>query len=84
MSDYTNPLSDCTKPPLGAAPAYIRSGERIKELADAISRASNEAEHYVGTIAKWSREILMQVEIIRAMDPYEHQTMSATDCRGAE
>ena len=79
MNDY-----GCTKPPLGATHAYINSGRRIKELAEAIVRSSDEAEHYTGTIEKWSREILMQLEIIRAMVEYEKWERSTIDCRGAE
>ena len=77
-------MSEYTKPPLGATPAYICSGRRIKELAEAIVRASDEAEHYTGTIENWTREILMQLEIIRAMDEHERWERITADCRGAE
>lgn len=57
------------EPPLGCAPAYVRSGERIKELADAISRASDEAQNYPGHITKWAQEIIAQCDIIKNFAP---------------
>ena len=58
--------SDYTRPPLGATPAYVRSAERIAELAQAISRTALEgtAKNYPGHISLWAKEILMQVDII--------------------
>ena len=57
--------NDRGKPVLGCAPAYIRSGERIRELADAIGRASAEANNYPGHITMWAQEIIMQCEIMK-------------------
>ena len=57
--DYSTP------PVLGATPAYISSGRRIKELAEAIARASAEANNYPCHIEMWAHEILRQVDIIR-------------------
>lgn len=53
-------MNDYTKPPLGAPPAYIAAEARIKELADAISRASVEGRNYTGHITKWANEIIWQ------------------------
>ena len=57
---------DYTRPFLGAAPAYVRSADRIGELAAAIARAAIEggAQNYVGHISLQAKEILMQVDII--------------------
>ena len=54
-----------TKPPLGVAPASVRCPERIKDLADAISR---QTDPQVGTmdptlIKGWALEIIMQCDI---------------------
>ena len=57
--DYSTP------PVLGATPAYISSGRRIKELAEAIARASAEANNYPGHIEMYAREIISHVNIIR-------------------
>ena len=38
-------MNDYTKPPLGAAPAYIAAEARIKELGEAIVRASVEGRN---------------------------------------
>ena len=69
MSEF----KDFTKPPLGACPAYIRSADRIAELAQAISRTALDgpAKHYVGHISLWAKEILMHVDII---EYYERET----------
>ena len=56
---------NCSPPVLGATPAYISSGRRIKELAEAIARASAEANNYPGHIEMWAREILRHVDIIK-------------------
>ena len=57
-------MGNYTKPPLGCAPAYVRSSERIRELADAISRASDEAQNYSERIFEWAQEIMWQCEIM--------------------
>lgn len=57
-------MNDYTKPPLGARPVYISSGERIKDLADAISRASCEANNYIGHISTWAEEIILHCRMI--------------------
>lgn len=49
---------------LGCAPAYVESGRRIKDLADAIGRASGEAQGYSEYIKKWAQEIIAQCDII--------------------
>ena len=56
-----------TKPPLGVAPACVRCPERIKDLADAISR---QTDPRFGTMALdpilvkgWAKEIVMQCDI---------------------
>lgn len=56
---------NCNHPVLGVTPAYISSGRRIKELAEAIARASAEANNYPGHIEMWAHEILRHVDIIR-------------------
>lgn len=53
-----------TKPPLGAAPAYISAENRIKELADAISRTSEQGRFYTGHITLWAREIILLCELM--------------------
>ena len=63
---------DYTRPPLGAAPAYVRCNERIKELADAISRISKHGEHYPGHIEMWAHEIIAQANIMKEMDHYRY------------
>lgn len=60
-----------TKPPLGAAPAFIPAERRIKELADAISRAAEEGRNYPGHISLWAREILAQCAIINSAKDWE-------------
>jgi hypothetical protein len=62
QEDYMN---DYTKPPLGASPAYISAENRIKELAEAISRASVEGRNYIGHITLWAKEIIWQCEIMQ-------------------
>ncbi len=52
-------MNDYTKPPLGASPAYISAENRIKELAEAISRASVEGRNYTGHITLLAKEINM-------------------------
>ncbi len=64
---------NCCKPPLGAPPAFIRCEERIKELADAISRASDEGRNYTGHITLWANEIIWQCEIMEKADK-EYET----------
>ena len=61
-------MNDWNKPPLGAAPGYIRACARIKELADAISRLaeSPEGQRHPGRINMWAEEIMLQVTIMRA------------------
>lgn len=61
------------KPPLGAPPAYIRCEARIKELADAISRASDEGRNYPGHIMIWAKEIIWQCEIMEKARSEETQ-----------
>ena len=63
---------DYTRPPLGAAPAYVRCNDRIKELADAISRISKQGERYPGHIEMWAREIISQANIMKEMDFYRY------------
>lgn len=58
-------MNEYKKPILGVAPSYIRAGARIKELAEAIARASDEAEFYPGHIEDWAREIIDQNHIIQ-------------------
>lgn len=70
-------MSDYTKPPLGATPAYISSGRRIKELAEAISRASEEANNYPGHIEMWAHEIMDHVDIIRNYEYHCPERMKA-------
>lgn len=50
-----------TKPPLGVKPCYIQAEERIKDLADAISRYANRGDYEI--IKKWANEICLQCEI---------------------
>ena len=66
-------MNDYTKPPLGASPAYITAENRIKELAEAISRASVEGRNYTGHITLWAKEIIWQCEIIQKSD--NHRTV---------
>lgn len=51
------------KPPLGACPCDMVAFERIKVLADAISRYANEGYSYK-SIEKWANEILDQCKLI--------------------
>jgi len=59
-----NDFKDYTKPPLGAPPTYVHSEIRIRELADAISRASHEGVNYTGTITMWANEIIDQCALM--------------------
>ena len=61
-------MNDYTKPPLGASPAYISAENRIKELAEAISRASVEGRYYTGHITLWAKEIIWQCDIMQKSD----------------
>lgn len=49
------------KPPLGVKPCYIQAEERIKDLAEAISRYADRGDYEV--VKKWAREICLQCEI---------------------
>ena len=49
------------KPPLGVKPCFIQAEERIKDLADAISRYANRGDYEI--IKRWANEILMQCDI---------------------
>lgn len=49
------------KPPLGVKPYFIQAEERIKDLADAISRYVNRGDYEI--IKRWANEILMQCDI---------------------
>lgn len=49
------------KPPLGVKPCFIQAEERIKDLADAISRYANRGDYE--TIKRWAREICLQCDI---------------------
>lgn len=49
------------KPPLGVKPCYIQSSERIKDLAEAISRYADRGDYQV--LRKWAKEILMQCDV---------------------
>ena len=61
-------MEDYTKPPLGAPPAFISAESRIKELAEAISRASCAGRNYTGHITLWAKEIIWQCEIMQKVD----------------
>jgi len=50
-----------SKPPLGVKPCYIQAEQRIKDLADAISRYANRGDYEI--IKRWANEILMQCDI---------------------
>lgn len=50
-----------TKPPLGVKPCFIQAEERIKDLADAISRYAHKGDYEI--IKRWAREICLQFEI---------------------
>ena len=52
------------RPPLGCRPCYIPASERIKELADAISRASIDPDGNKVRIVKWAGEIISQCNIV--------------------
>ena len=65
-------MNDYTKPPLGAAPAYIAAEARIKELGEAIVRASVEGRNYPGHISAWAEEIMWQCEIIHQAEKGNH------------
>lgn len=66
-----NDIIDYTKPPLGASPAYITAENRIKELAEAISRASVVGKHYIGHITLWANEIIWQCEIMKKEEEFD-------------
>lgn len=50
-----------SSPPLCVKPYFIQAEERIKDLADAISRYANRGDYE--TIKRWANEILMQCNI---------------------
>lgn len=50
-----------SKPPLGVKPCYIQAEERIKDLADGISRYAHKGDYEI--IKRWANEILMQCDI---------------------
>ena len=52
------------KPPLGCTPAWIRAQDRIKELADAISRNAYNELRSTGYMRMWAQEIIMQIDIM--------------------
>lgn len=54
-----NELSNYRKPPLGVKPFNIVAGERIKELAEAIARYTDNMlqDKYISSIKKWTEEI---------------------------
>lgn len=54
------------KPPIGARPAYITSGARIKELAKAISRYADNASDYPDSIERWAKEIIIHIDLLRS------------------
>lgn len=59
-------MSSPKKPPLGAMPIHISEGERIKELAQAITRyAEDDAEKYCELIAEWSVEISQHCALLK-------------------
>ena len=53
---------NCEKPPIGAKPYYIQAEDRIKELAEAISRNPN-----CDRVKEWAVEIALQKELIDRM-----------------
>lgn len=53
-----------TKPPLGCKPACVASVERMKELAEAISRQLESDTVNEQLIKRWATEILFQCEIM--------------------
>ena len=56
-----------TKPPLGVKPAYIVAEDRIKELAEAIVRLSEEGRCHTEKIILWAKEIQMQCLIMQCI-----------------
>lgn len=49
------------KPPIGVKPCFIHAEERIKDLADGISRYAHKGDYEI--IKKWAREICLQCEL---------------------
>ena len=50
-----------SKPPLGVKPCFICAEERIKDLADGISRYAHKGDYEI--IQKWAKEICLQCEL---------------------
>ena len=59
-----DPAPPVGKPALGAAPAWLKSEERIRELANAILRNLPAPDRDIRRIRVWAKEIAMQCEII--------------------
>ena len=60
--------SNDKKPPLGAKPYYIASGDRIHELAEAINRHAGSPNRNLDYMRKWAREIIAQCDLIEKME----------------
>ena len=60
--------SNDKKPPLGARPYYIASGDRIHELAEAISRHAGSPNRNLDSMRKWAMEIIAQCDLIEKME----------------
>lgn len=63
------------KPPVGVCPAFVRSNQRIEELAEGIIRYARNGYTSDNTqyIKVWANEIIIQCEII-AMEQKERAT----------
>lgn len=78
MTNY----SDMKKPPLGVKPAYIHAAERIKDLADAISRNAMESNTYYLRI--WANEMVNQIALLNEYKPVEIRRVGKTGPSQAE
>lgn len=58
-------MNDTNKPPLGARPYYIAAENRIKELAQAISRYADTG--MTENITEWAQEIILQCALLEVM-----------------
>jgi hypothetical protein len=54
--------------PIGTKPYYIQAGERIDELAGAISRYSGYCKERTQSIRMWATEILAQCDAIESLN----------------
>ena len=67
-------MNEYPKPPLGVAPAYVSSSIRIRELADAISRATEGVDTaLLSSVPIWANEILFHVELLHKMRRIEEK-----------